>query len=1384
MDETPRSLVPQDILWELGASFVDATAETAGSVIEAAMERVARALGGTAAGIWRMDPATMTGVEEHSWSLDASFELGDGAMVSPDAAVRDAVLAGGGIAVVGLELILGMDLCDARGWATGEALVSIIDMSDDETVVLVVASAGADWDETAFELIRGTVALIRQFTGRVRAERQLQHRHRLDDLTVALAARFQSVGPDTVDDEVERALLELRDITDAEAVLLIDVIDDETIALPHSVARTPIPETWHTISVPDISGLPGAEGLTIREFISEPRILDIADIIDAVMGVEVTDEFGLRDPRRVVALLPASVTDVDALLAVARHGDADWLPQELDALSTLASLIAQMRGRVVAERSSLERLAAQQALASTGKRFLEAGAADAPAALRTTLELIGTHLGADLAVVASIEDDHETVSIVDSWSRTGELTVAAGTTMERNSVALIDELIVAETDSHVRDVTAELDPVLRDSADGKWTTVVAPIRGAGLPSAALTFIWANGQVEDLPACRDLANATADLIGQLHVRLRAEKEVHGRLAVDEVMSDLADDFLGAAVETIDDVVARAFRRFGETLGLSGIALRGLSTEGATVETSWAPEGIKRPAVGHTISMDREVSLREFRGLENSEYSMMIEDLWGKDVTITSLPVLIGGRVDASLNVAGTASFEDHESDAFRSLAAMLGQLRGRVAEQRRGLRRLAAQRVLSSCAADLAEATPDDFGEILERTLERAARFWDLTAIINWRVDRRHQRYLRDNMWVHDDYANATVAEQANWGTMEMLDRVRETGRTESFATDAPTREDPCRFAVPRGDGANVDHVLQAFTKKPGPWSEEAIELFESLSRMLHEVEVRIAAQRYAQAAFEGAPIGIVLRDELLNLITCNQAFVEFVGADSVDELIGTAPNVVYDDVYESVEWIEDPDGGLSAEAAFRGPGGSRVWGQMRGSVVAGDKGDHFWLIHIEDVTERRRAEQLLRFQASHDELTGLANRRRLLDEIHRFADGSGSVAVLLLDLDRFKNVNDSLGHDRGDELLVVVADRLRLAVRPGDLVARLGGDEFAVVLPGPVAVAEAEFVAERLMRLIGEPVTLGRQQIYPTASIGIAVADDQTAVDDLLRRADTAMYRAKSQGRARAESFDEELREAVTARMATESGLRGALRRDELSVHYQPEVSLHDGRLLGAEALIRWQHPEKGLLPAAAFIEVAEETGLVVEMSELVLAEACREAASWPGGDSAPMIRVNLAAAQLQRDDTVTLVERALSENRLLPGRLCLEITESAVMSDVNRSEEILHRLKNLGVHLAVDDFGTGFSSLAYLKRFPVDTLKIDRAFVKDLGHDSEDEAFVRSIVSLAAALGLEVVAEGVETDIQAEMLREHGCHRAQGYLFARPGPPEALTDLFQDYSL
>ncbi len=443
-----------------------------------------------------------------------------------------------------------------------------------------------------------------------------------------------------------------------------------------------------------------------------------------------------------------------------------------------------------------------------------------------------------------------------------------------------------------------------------------------------------------------------------------------------------------------------------------------------------------------------------------------------------------------------------------------------------------------------------------------------------------------------------------------------------------------------------------------------------------------------------------------------------------------------------------------------------------------------------DVTERRALEEQLRHQALHDPLTGLPNRALLLDRLtHALerADRRGRcVGVLFLDLDDFKVVNDSLGHEAGDRMLVGAAERLATCLRPGDTLARLGGDEYVALLEDVRGREEATGVAERMAEALREPFSLGaheEEEVFVSASIGVALGNAGEDLhggssDDLLRRADMAMYEAKRKGKAHHEVFEQRMDPPTLGRLRMGTDLRRAIERGEFRVHYQPEVSLRTGRIVGFEALVRWEHPEQGLVPPARFIPVAEETGMIVQMGRWVLEEACRQAKAWhdlqPGG--LPLVMsVNLSARQFGHPDLVRDVAHALRKSGLAPNSLVLEITESVVMDDARYTVDTLGELKALGVGLAVDDFGTGYSSLSYLKRFPVDFLKVDRSFVDGLGEDPEDVVLVSGIVDLAHALGLTVVAEGVETEYQLELLRAMGCNLAQGYHFTRPMPGEQV---------
>jgi diguanylate cyclase (GGDEF)-like protein len=443
----------------------------------------------------------------------------------------------------------------------------------------------------------------------------------------------------------------------------------------------------------------------------------------------------------------------------------------------------------------------------------------------------------------------------------------------------------------------------------------------------------------------------------------------------------------------------------------------------------------------------------------------------------------------------------------------------------------------------------------------------------------------------------------------------------------------------------------------------------------------------------------------------------------------------------------------------------------------------YWLGVQTDVTERKHMEEKLAYRALHDPLTGLPNRDLLLDRLGQALARAGrsgrKVAVLFMDLDNFKYVNDSLGHDAGDGLLVEVAERLRGSLRPADTVARLGGDEFVMLLEGLKSEADAEEAVARVTEAINRPVYLKDQEVFVTFSIGIAMnTPDEAHHDDLLRRADVAMYRAKNDGKDRHRVFDASMNASARVRLELASDLRRALARDELPIHYQPTVCLEGGRILGFEALVRWEHPRKGLILPAEFMPVAEETGLIVPMGRHTLREACRRAKDWQDGGRRPLtVSVNLSVRQLQDADLLADVSLALEESGLAPRDLILEITESALMGDVPKNVAVLRGLKALGVRIAIDDFGTGYSSLSYLERFPVDVVKVDRSFVGRLGRNAKGGALVCAVIDLARALDLDVVAEGVETAEQAEELARLGCEVAQGYHFASPLDPEEVSE-------
>ncbi|MCF6251672.1 MAG: EAL domain-containing protein [Methylococcaceae bacterium] len=548
--------------------------------------------------------------------------------------------------------------------------------------------------------------------------------------------------------------------------------------------------------------------------------------------------------------------------------------------------------------------------------------------------------------------------------------------------------------------------------------------------------------------------------------------------------------------------------------------------------------------------------------------------------------------------------------------------------------------------------------------------------------------------------------------------------------------------------------------------------------------------KLASAVFDCALEGIFITDINGNIQAANTSASRITGYPN-DELLGQNPRMLKSD-YHDVQFYKSLWQLIRKNNRWQG----EIWNKRKNgqvypewlsiSPIKNDQGEVQSYIGIFiDISKQKEAEKRLIHLANHDKLTGLPNRDLFLDRLNiavlEAKRHQQQIAVLFIDLDHFKYINDTFGHAQGDQVLQKVASRLKTGLRENDSLARMGGDEFTVILQDFDNHYDVEITANRIISTLDQPIFINQQEVYISSSIGISFfPEDGLSADVLMKRADTAMYSAKNNGRKQFHFFQSAMEGYSSQRLETERLLRRALENNEFLLHYQPQFDLSSGKLIGAEALLRWQRSDSSLVPPNKFIPLAEENGMILPIGEWVLKEVCKQAHSWQqGGWHSFRIAANLSARQFSQAGLSSRISNILSDSDLDPKYLELELTETAAMQNVESTLQTLITLKQTGISISIDDFGTGYSSLSYLKQFPIDRLKIDRSFIADIAHDPNDAAIVVATISLANCMGLRVLAEGVETEEQLSFLKMHGCHEAQGFLLGRPVPAEQFNDSY-----
>jgi diguanylate cyclase (GGDEF)-like protein/PAS domain S-box-containing protein len=607
---------------------------------------------------------------------------------------------------------------------------------------------------------------------------------------------------------------------------------------------------------------------------------------------------------------------------------------------------------------------------------------------------------------------------------------------------------------------------------------------------------------------------------------------------------------------------------------------------------------------------------------------------------------------------------------------------------------------------------------------------------------------------------------------EMVRRLRQHGRVEDFEMRIRRGGHEVRIGCLSGEVIELDGTAYV-----------VVAARDVTRQKQQEDELRLAAR-----VFESTAEGILITDPAQRIVAVNRAFTDMTGYGE-GEVRGRRPTLLGDERHDEAFFAE-----LWNSVHHTGRWQGELWGRSKSgevrpylmtvSTLHDEQGVVLnYVAVMRDISNIKQSQQQLEYLANYDALTGLGNRNLFLTQlkvgIERAARHRRGLALIFIDLDNFKVINDTLGHDVGDQLLSEVARRLKACVRQEDIVCRLGGDEFTVYVEDFADPQLLVSTAQRLVQAVSEPYQITGHDIFVTASIGISTyPNDGATISELVKNADVAMYKVKEQGRNGFQFFREDMNARAFERLVFVSGLRRALERNEFRLVYQPQVDLTDRRTRGAECLLRWNHPDLGEVSPGSFIPVAEETGLIVPIGVWVFRSVCEQLSRWGGLRSPGRISVNLSARQFRQPDLVDAIRSAVAEAGVSAAMLGVEVTESALIDDPEKASVTLSRLKDMGLAISIDDFGTGYSSLSYLKRFPIDCLKIDRTFVRDIATDPDDAAIVTAIITMAQSLKLDVVAEGVENQEQLDFLRARGCAAAQGFFFSRPLPAEAFRSM------